>query len=414
MQIKTIRGTKDILPNEAAEWVVVETAARELFSRYGYAEIRTPVIEETALFSRSVGETSDIVQKQMYSFKDRGERSITLRPEGTAPVVRAYLENNINNKQGLTKLFYMGPMFRAERPQAGRQRQFHQIGVEAIGSASPYLDAEVIILLADLLKAAGVTDFQVNINNLGCAKDKESFAGLLKKALKPKLKSLCENCQERFDKNTLRVLDCKNPDCKKILPEIADYQCQGCKDHYKSVLECLKLSGVKFKPSANLVRGLDYYTGTVFEVISSKLGSQDALAAGGRYDNLIKDLGGPSIPAVGFAIGIERLLMASGQCSVDSVQWKKIYIATLGEAARKKGFELASQLRERGICCLMEYDEKSLKAQLKAASNQKCDYAAILGDDELKKGKIILRDMSKSEQSEISLECFVTHLKSIT
>jgi len=414
MQIRAIRGTKDILPGESMQWSAAENLARDLFAKYGYEEIRTPVIEDTALFKRSIGDTTDIVQKQMYTFQDRGERSITLRPEGTAPVVRAYLENNINNKQGLVKLFYMGPMFRAERPQAGRQRQFHQIGVEAIGSASPYLDAEVIALLVNFLKAAGVKDFEVKINNLGCDKDKKIFCDQLKEGLKPNLERLCEDCQSRFGKNVLRILDCKNHDCKKLIPVITSYQCDDCESHYHKVLDMLNLLGVKYKTYAHLVRGLDYYTGTVFEVTAAGLGSQDAIAAGGRYGNLIKDLGGPDVPAIGFAIGIERLLMASSPESIVHSPETKIYIATLGEAARKKAFELASELREAGIVCIMEYDEKSLKAQLKAASNQECKYAVILGDDELKKDKIILRDMSKSEQEEISLKSFVTHLKSIS
>jgi len=424
MQIKAIRGTKDILPDTVSKWVAVESLARDLFAKYGYIEIRTPIIEDTALFKRSIGDTSDIVQKQMYTFQDRGERSITLRPEGTAPIVRAYLENNINNKQGLTKLFYMGPMFRAERPQAGRQRQFHQIGVEAIGSSSPYLDAEIISLIAVFLERAGINNFVVKINSLGCADDKDKFSAVLKKELKLKSGSLCEDCQQRFEKNIFRVLDCKNPECKKIvganghspLLKTSAILCKDCSGHFDKVKEGLDLLGIKYTVDNHLVRGLDYYTKTVFEVTSSALGSQDALAAGGRYDNLIKDLDGPDAPAVGFAIGIERLLMAQDKCrgEVTSPLRNKVYIATLGEEARKKGFKLVSALRNADVSCLMDFEDKSLKAQLKAASNQGCHYAAILGDDELAKNKIILRDMSKSEQSEISIESFVTYLKSIS
>ena len=438
MQVKSIRGTKDILPSEVANWVSVENLARELFAKYGYEEIRTPIIEETALFTRSVGEASDIVQKQMYTFKDRGERSITLRPEGTAPVVRAYLEGNINNKQGLAKLFYMGQMFRAERPQAGRQRQFHQIGVEAIGSASPYVDAEVISLATVFLKSAGVMDFKVKINSLGCSSDKDKFSSVLKKELKSKLGSLCEDCQSRFEKNVFRVLDCKNPECKKIvhgLLKVSANLCKDCSEHFEKVKQSLDLLDVKYTIDNHLVRGLDYYTKTAFEIVpvrhceersdeaisllKAEIASpccaglamtekaQDAIAAGGRYDNLVKDLGGPIMPAIGFAIGIERLLMANEDKSKVKSKKAKVYIAVLGEAARKKCFELASGLREAGIACQIEYEEKSLKAQLKAASNQGCKYAAILGDDELKKNKIIVRDMSKSEQKEIDLDGFI-------
>lgn len=409
MQIKSIRGTQDILPDEAARWVAVENLARELFARYGYSEIRTPIIEETALFKRSIGDTTDIVQKQMFSFKDRGERDITLRPEATASVVRAYLEHNLDKKQTLTKLFYIGPMFRAERPQAGRQRQFHQIGVEAIGSASPYLDAEVIELLVDFLKQAGVRDFEIKLNSLGCAEDKKKINVLFKKELKARVKNLCDDCQTRVEKNVFRVLDCKNPECKKViagLPSILDDICRDCRLHFDAVKAVLDSLGVKYVVDNHLVRGLDYYTKTAFEVTSRKLGGQDAIAAGGRYDNLIKDLGGTAAPAIGFAIGVERLLLASVQCSVDSGQWKKIYIATLGETAQKKGFQIAAELRKSGIACEMGYEEKSLKAQLRQASGSGCTYAAILGEDELKKNKIILRDMAASQQNEIDLDKF--------
>ena len=392
-QIKAVRGTTDILAGESARWSAVENLSRDLFAKYGYSEIRTPIFEETALFKRSIGDNTDIVQKQMYAFQDPGGRSITLRPEATAPVVRAYLEHHLDKKQAVTKLFYIGPMFRAERPQAGRQRQFHPIGIEAIGSDSPYLDAEAISLLAIFLEKAGVKDFEVKINNLGCAEDKKKLAASLKKKLKAKIDSLCEDCKERFEKNVLRILDCKKETCKKIVHSLSsmdDDICHECKKHFDKAREALDSLGVKYIIDNYLVRGLDYYTKTVFEAVGHGLGSQDAIAAGGRYDNLVKELGGPDKPAVGFAIGVERLLMAVGVSEHQSIRLsEKIYIATLGEAARKKGFELAAGLRQAGIVCQMEYDDKSLKAQLKAASNQDCKYAAILGDDELQKDKII-------------------------
>jgi len=416
-QIRSIRGTKDILPEEVNSWVAKENLARELFAKYDFTEIRTPIIEETSLFKRSIGDTTDIVQKQMYTFQDRGERSITLRPEGTASIVRAFLEHNLDKKQSLTKLFYIGPMFRAERPQAGRQRQFHQIGIEAIGSASPYLDAEVISILSVFLEKSGVKDFNININSLGCKKDKDEFAVSLKKALEPKRKNLCEDCQGRFEKNILRILDCKNPDCKKEVSKVSMISClcKDCKEHFEKVKENLDLLGIKCSINNNLVRGLDYYTGTVFEVTAAGLGSQDAVAAGGRYDNLIKDLGGPEMPAVGFAIGVERLLIAQGNVGARHAVplQNRVYFATLGEAARKKAFGLANELRKSGIACQMEFEEKSLKSQLKAASNQECKYAIIIGDDEIKKGKIVLRDMSKSEQSEVELNSFLNQIKKI-
>ena len=420
MQIKAIRGMEDVLPEEINRWVTIETLTRDLFAKYGYAEIRTPIIEETSLFKRAVGDTTDIVQKQMYTFSDRGERSITLRPEGTAPIVRAYLEHSLDKK----KLFYIGPMFRSERPQAGRQRQFHQIGIEAIGSVSPYLDAEVISLAAIFLKKAGIKDFTIKLNSLGCGKDKSKFAELFKKKLETDVGSLCEDCQTRFEKNVFRVLDCKNSECKKIVGatlavahkaqqwQALPLLCKDCDAHFEKVKECLDLLNVKYVIDDHLVRGLDYYTKTVFEVTSVSLGAQDAVAAGGRYDNLVKDLGGPDMPAVGFAIGIERLLMAQADVgAIHELPLQKIYIATLGEAARKKAFELADQLRSNGIACQIEYDEKSLKAQLRSASNLDCTFAAILGDDELRKSKIILRDMSKSEQTEIDIDKIVEYIK---
>jgi histidyl-tRNA synthetase len=258
-------------------------------------------------------------------------------------------------------------------------------------------------MLAEFLKQASVKDFEIKVNNLGCDKDKKIFIEQLKKGLRPNLKKLCEDCRNRFEKNVLRVLDCKNPDCKKLIPAISGYQCASCEGHYHNTLDALNLLGVKYKPHAHLVRGLDYYTGTVFEVTSGALGAQDAIAAGGRYDNLIEDLGGPAVPAIGFAIGVERLLMAAGQGVKAQGRGVRIYFAALGEKARKKAFELAAELRSEGVSCVMEYDERSLKAQLRAASASRAAYAAILGEDELKKGKIILRDMSKSEQSEITL-----------
>ncbi len=416
-QIKALRGTKDILPEEAARWAAIEDLARDLFAKYGYSQIRTPIIEETALFSRSIGDATDIVEKQMYTFNDRGGTSITLRPEATAPVVRALLEHNLDKKQaGLTKLFYIGAMFRAERPQAGRQRQFHQVGVEAIGSGSPYLDAEVISLAAAFLKGAGISDFKLKINSLGCSEDKKNINTLFKKELKLKAGQLCEDCRTRVEKNTFRVLDCKNPGCKKIaqrLAPIVENICPGCRRHFDSVRQALDLLAVPYEVDNHLVRGLDYYTKTTFELTSQKLGAQDAIAAGGRYDNLVSDLGGPDMPAAGFAAGMERLLLAQNTEANNYLPQQEIFIATLGEAAREKAFGLTNELRKSGIACIMEYQERSLKTQLKAAAANGCKYTAILGDDELKKDKIVLRDMAKSRQEEIDIDKIVEYIKNI-
>jgi histidyl-tRNA synthetase len=308
--IRSLKGTQDILPQDIGRWNEIESASRRIFSIHGYQELRTPIIEESALFAHSVGEDTDIVKKQMYAFKDQGGRDITLRPEETAAVVRAYLENNLDKEYGFIKLFYIGPMFRSERPQAGRLRQFHQIGVEAIGSSSPYMDAEVIILLDELLKAYKISKYILNINSLGCEKDRDSIKEVLKKELKHHLNSLCEDCKRRYKTNILRILDCKGPACKKIIASVslAGFLCKDCKADFVKLQKILDDIGIKYQISQLLVRGLDYYTGVVFEVNCDELGAQNAIAAGGRYDNLISDFGGQKTGACGFAIGIERVI----------------------------------------------------------------------------------------------------------
>ncbi|NQT30285.1 MAG: histidine--tRNA ligase, partial [Candidatus Saganbacteria bacterium] len=311
MKYSVPRGTKDILPEETSLWQYLEQTCRQIFDLYNYSEIRTPIFEKTELFTRSIGQTTDIVSKEMYEFKDRKGRSLTLRPEETAPVVRACVENNLISLDKITKLYYIGPMFRYERPQAGRQRQFHQAGVEVFGSADPLVDAEVILLNMQLFDALGLKNLEVDINSVGCKKCRPEYQKKLKTYFKNNIKHMCVECQERFEKNPLRILDCKEVKCQKFVndaPASIDMLCPECSEHFAKVIEYLKEAGCNFKINNRLVRGLDYYTKTSFEIVSNQLGAQNAVSGGGRYDTLVAELGGKSIPAVGFAIGLERVI----------------------------------------------------------------------------------------------------------
>ncbi|NQU73846.1 MAG: histidine--tRNA ligase [Candidatus Omnitrophica bacterium] len=412
--IKGLRGMPDILPGDAGRWQYIENTARTLFAQYGYEEIKTPVLEETALFQRSIGKETDIVQKQMYNFKDRGNRDIALRPEGTAPIVRSYLEHNLDKQMPYCRLYYVGPMFRSERPQAGRNRQFYQIGVEAIGSASQYADAEVICLMMKLLEASGLHDTELKINCLGCDKDKEAFEQVLRKALEKQVKCLCEDCVQRHKKNVLRIFDCKNDSCKLILgsaPKIVDHICPDCQAHFNKVKEALESIKIKYSVNPLLVRGLDYYTGTVFEVTHKNLGSQDAVAAGGRYDGLIDDMGGDRTPACGFAIGVDRLLLAARDKIPSCNNDVDLFLVLLGEEAQKKGFKILADLRENGVACQMTHEARSLKSQMRLADRLKAKKVLIIGEDELKNDKAILRDMENKQQKEIKINDVTnTHL----
>jgi len=410
--INVLKGMKDILPEEVTNWQYIEEKARKLFELYGYNEIRTPTLEETSLFTKSIGQGTDIVQKEMYTFKDKGKRSISLRPEGTAPIVRAYIENNLDKIGGLVKLYYIGPMFRSERPQAGRQRQFNQIGIEAIGSLSPYLDAEVILLMKAYFDNIGLDGYKIKLNSLGCSKDKTALKKELKKFLSKETNRLCKDCKVRYKKNILRVFDCKVDSCKALLreaPKMIDFLCVECATHFNNVKSALDSLGVKYEVDSYIVRGLDYYTRTTFEATHPSLGAQDAICAGGRYDNLVKDFGGPKIGACGFALGQERILTALNLKKREPAALG-IYMATLGEDAYKKGFSLLNELRRSGISSETDYESKSLKAQMRAANKLKARYVAILGEDELEKGIVALRDMSTSRQEEIKLEDFVAEV----
>ncbi|MFH1752801.1 MAG: histidine--tRNA ligase [Candidatus Omnitrophota bacterium] len=411
--IKALKGMRDILPEEIAVWQELENAARSLFELFSYREIRTPALEEASLFVRSIGQSTDIVQKEMYAFKDKGERPIALRPEGTAPVVRSYIENGLDKVESLSKLYYIGPMFRSEKPQSGRQRQFHQIGVEAIGSESPFLDAEIIYMMKAYFDKIGLSGFSIKLNTLGCAKDKTRIKKELAKYLSKETNLLCKDCKARRKNNILRVFDCKVESCRAVLraaPKMTEYICEECSGHFESVKKILDSLDVPYTADPYIVRGLDYYTSTTFEVTHPNLGAQDAIGAGGRYDNLVRDTGGPKAAAFGFALGEDRLVMALGsekkpQAPLD------IYFAAIGERAHKEAFLLCNTLRKNGVSSDIDYQSKSLKAQMRQANRRGARYVVILGEDELEKKLAILRNMSDSQQSEIKMDLFVEEIK---
>ncbi|MDR2431614.1 MAG: histidine--tRNA ligase [Candidatus Margulisbacteria bacterium] len=402
------RGTRDILPEEVALWQFVEQKAREIFDLYNFREIRTPIFEHTELFLRGIGENTDIISKEMYSFQDRKGRSLTLRPEGTASVARAYLEAGRGQREPLSKLWYQGPMFRYERPQAGRYRQFHQMGCEVLGATSAYQDTEVIVLAQHFFESIGLKDLEVHINSVGCPTCRPVIKERLKSFLGDNLDSLCADCRKRFEANPLRILDCKNPQCNEffvMLPDISDVLCAECKEHYHDVQNYLNIMRLKYKIKPRLVRGLDYYTKTVFEIISAHLGAQNAVCGGGRYDNLIKELGGTPSPAVGFAFGLERavLIMQNQKVSVREHR-PYLLLAPLGENAGNRAAILANKLRRRNIPLEIDISSRSLSAKLKTADRLGVRYAYILGEDELVDKCGQLKDMQGGSQKKISFE----------
>ena len=400
--IKVLKGTKDILPQDIEMWHFIEEKAQKVFGEYGFKEIRTPIIETTDLFSRGVGDTTDIVNKEMYTF-EKSERSITLRPENTAGVVRSYIENGMSRLSAPVKLWYKGPMFRYERPQAGRQRQFHQVGVEMFGIKQPTADAEVILSAMDFLKAIGLCDLEVEINSLGCPKCRAEFKEKLKSVLKPYLNDLCEDCQNRYEKNPLRLLDCKVEECQKIYskPEIqqvimSDFLCEECRDHYSELKSYLDSMCVKYSENKLLVRGLDYYTRTVFEIKSNDLGSQNAVCGGGRYDGLVSQLGGEDTPAVGFAMGMERLISLLPTKEPEKLDG---YIVSNDVQA---AFSLAQELRNKGYRIEFDLTNKKFTKQLEKASKV-AKFALILGEDEIKKGVVSVKNLETGEQTSVNL-----------
>ena len=400
---KRVSGTKDILPEEAYIWQAIEETSRKIFSLYNFKEIRLPLIEDAGLFNRSLGESAEIVKKQMFIIHNK-EESYALRPEGTASIVRSYIENNLDKNVNFTKLYYLGPMFRLERPQKGRLRQFNHIGCEAIGSYDASLDIEVISLADTLLKELAVTTHTIKINSLGCLKDKESFTDSLRKGLMGKENNLCQDCLERLKNNPLRILDCKRDECKEVVRNLGfkdSCLCNECGSHFNRVKKGLDELGVKYEVDPKLVRGLDYYTQTVFEITHQGLGSQDAIGAGGRYNNLVHELGGAETGAVGFALGVERLLLVT-KIKAALNKENLVYLVTLGERAREEGIKIAYSLRKAGICADMDYEGRSLKGAMRKASDLKARFVVIIGDNEIEKGVVTLKNMVSGEQKEIA------------
>ena len=418
MLTKAPRGTKDITPKDAYKWNYVENKFREICSLFGYEEMRTPVFEHTELFKRSVGDTTDIVQKEMYSFTDKGGRDITLKPEGTAGVVRAFIENKLYADTQPTKLFYITPCFRYERPQAWRQRQFHQFGIEALGSDKPSLDAEVIALAVQFFTEVGLKDLAVSINSVGCPTCRAEYNARLKEYLDKKSDVLCETCLERKDKNPMRVIDCKNPTCKENLndiPFMVDHICDDCKDHFEKLQTYLKEMDINFVVDKTIVRGLDYYKKTAFEIISNDIGSQSTVCGGGRYDGLVEQLGGPKgVSGIGFGLGAERLLltMENNNIEIENPYATDIFIVTIGDEAKTKSFKLLKDLRTNHISAENDHLDRSVKAQFKYSDKINAKFTIVIGDDELANDTATLKNMSTSEQTTIKLSEIVQELKS--
>lgn len=408
------RGTQDILPAETRRWQWLEDTFRRFCARYGYGEIRTPIFETTELFARGVGEDTDIVAKQMYTFETRGGDALTLRPEGTAGTVRAAIQHNLFAQGGVQKLYYLGPIFRYERPQKGRYRQFHQIGVEAFGSPGPEIDAEVLAFASNLLAGVGLHDVSLELNSVGCPHCRPRYRDALRNALAGARTELCPDCERRYEANPLRILDCKVERCRELsrdIPVILDVLCEECLVHLHGVEVGLQALDVPYVINPHIVRGLDYYTRTAFEFISGGLGAQDTVLAGGRYDGLVAELGGPPTPAIGFAAGMERLLLAAGDAARVAVVPGPVFVAALGEAAQRQGFVLAERLRQAGVPAAGSYAVRSLKAQLKEADRQGARFVLILGEEELARNEATLRDMRGGEQRAVALDQVVTHLQ---
>lgn len=408
MKMQRIKGTRDILPDETAIFLKAEQALRDTMAKYGYRELRTPLFEQTELFVKGTGETTDIVNKEMYSFMDNGGRNLSLRPEGTPSVVRAYLENSLNKKRLFQKFFYYGRMYRQESPQAGRLREFRQFGIEAIGSPSPQIDAEAILVGMESLRAIGLENIELQINSVGCERCRPSYKDALKRFIEPGLDAMCDDCKRRYQTNILRMLDCKRDPCKQQLqnaPTHLQFLCAECKSHFESVQGLLSRSACVFTLNPYLVRGLDYYTKTVFEFISPMLGAQDAVGGGGRYDGMVELFGGPSVPAIGFACGMERILLAAGKerGMEEMKSWLDCYLVTMDEATDEKAFELLNALRACGLRCEKNFLSQSMKAQMKDADRNGATYAVILGTEELEAGEVTLRRMSDGAQKRLPL-----------
>ena len=416
MAIQALKGTKDVVPSEAYLWQYVEETIRKITREYGYREIRTPVIEPTELFLRGVGDTTDIVQKEMYTFDDKGGRSITLKPEGTGGVTRAFVEHAMQNDPLPAKMYYLNcPVFRYERPQAGRLREHHQFGVEVFGSASAYTDAEVISLALTTLKTLGVDDLKVNINSIGCPQCRPNYHKALKEYYAQHLQHMCSQCQDRYERNPLRLLDCKEERCKTYAenaPQMLDYLCDDCKSHFETLKHALNCLGISYQINPTIVRGLDYYTKTVFEIISNRIGAQGTVCGGGRYDHLLETIGGPSLPGVGFGMGMERLLIVMESYGVLPAPPQRCEAFCISMGSVNDSLVMANMLRQNGICADFDPLGRSMKAQMRYSEKLKALYVVILGEDEKEKNTVLIRNMSTREQIEIPQEEILEYLKS--
>ncbi len=409
------KGTKDVLPNQSCKWQFIEKSARETAEIFNIKEVRTPVFEHTELFLRGVGETTDVVNKEMYTFEDKGGRSITLKPEGTAGAVRLFIENGLASTPMPLKTYYITPCFRYERPQAGRLREFHQFGVEVFGAKSAETDAEVIFAASTFLNKLGIKKTELQINSIGCRICRAEYNKALKEYFRPHLAEMCETCRSRFDKNPLRMLDCKEEKCKKITadaPKILDFLCEDCNTHFEKVKSLLSANKVPYVVNSGIVRGLDYYTKTVFEFVSTDIGAQGAVCAGGRYDNLVEELGGPSLPAIGFAAGIERLMLLMENTGVSFPNGQKplIYVAGMDDATRAKAFEIVARLRANGVNAEADLMERSVKAQFKYADKLGAQYVAVIGGNELISGEANIKNMTEGTQTAVKFDEIYSYL----
>lgn len=416
---KAIKGTKDVLPKDVHKNQYIEATALDIASKFGYKEIRTPVFEHTELFQRGVGDTTDVVQKEMYTFDDKGGRSITLRPEGTAGAVRSYLENGLCNEALPQKVCYLISCYRYEKPQAGRLREFHQFGVECFGSASPLADAEIIALAKSLFDTLGVKDLSLEINSIGCPTCRAEYHKTLKEYFSSRKDELCNTCKSRLDRNPMRILDCKSPICHEIAegaPVVIDYLCDECKEHFENVQKYLKAQNIEYTINPQIVRGLDYYTKTVFEFVSNSIGAQGTVCGGGRYDGLVEELGGQHTPSLGFAMGIERLmlLMEAQGCEFPEAEKPDLFIVALGEKATLKAVEIAKDMREEGFSALLDLNQRSVRAQMKYADKLGAKFNVVIGDNEVEAKTAKLKNMQTGEETEINLDTFVSGFYSIS
>ena len=403
------KGTKDVLPQDSYKWQYLEETARKTAELFNLKEIRTPVFEHTELFLRGVGDTTDIVNKEMYTFLDKGDRSITLKPEGTAGVARSFIENGMASGVLPAKMFYFTPVFRYERPQAGRLREHHQFGIELYGGGGAEMDAEVILVAATFLKELNIKNLALNINSIGCKNCRADFNKALKEYLKPKLAEMCPVCQARFEKNPLRILDCKEENCKEInknAPKIIDFLCDECSAHFENLKKFLNIAGLEYKINPYIVRGLDYYSKTVFEFVSHNIGAQGTVCGGGRYDTLIEAIGGSAMPGVGFGLGLERLLllMENTGVNIPDKNFVTVYIANIGENTYETAYRLVNELRENKISAELDHMSRGIKPQFKYADKINAKYVIVIGENELKSGKVNIKNMSDGGQSEISID----------